>query len=852
MNKKFLPAIAMIVASSLLTSPIAAASAALGKKSEPTVAERSVGVKSSLLAKYAFNLTELAQANRETGANDYQAEIEKAVRALSKIGKSPILLHQDQAARMQIISGLAARARNKNTDEENPNERAKFRTVWQLNVGEMGDKNETAAQQVEAVLREAATERAVLFIDELPALLETGDELARVLTDAVKSGKVQFVSASNDQTFNDFVERNTQLETLFQPIKVESKDQEDEQEVKGDRISPDLRQLMQSGKADDLATVILKSRDIQNPELRQLLADNGVQITDELPNLDMLTVKIPLKAVEAVMTSRYASSISLDRETEAMSYEIDRGHLARTSGASMSRQVTSSSFTGLFGTGIGIAIFDSSIANAHHSFVDGYGTKRLIGGTGERDFTGEGMETNDRYGHGTHVASIAAGIAGKYGDDNSNDALKNYNGVAMGAKIFNYRVLNGSGRGTTAGLIAALDAVLTHNAQSNPEGGKIHIINLSLGARAIESYKTDKVCIAVRKVVRSGVVVVAAAGNNGKNAAGQKIYGGIHSPGIDPSVITVGASNSLGTEKRDDDTMTTFSSRGPTRAFSTSLLGVKTYDNLAKPDLVAPGNKIIAARAKDSVLAQNSGLAFNNGSSNDDTRVMYMSGTSMSTPLVTGTIALMLQANPRLTPNMIKMILQYSAQKLPNANSLEQGAGQLNVEGAVRLAKAIRTSLPISVTPGTAMLVNNVLPKQSGENVAELSKVGGTRFNWASRIISGRSSITGSTLYSKYQGIYNLDNAFGLGKIGNNGLLLVDDGLLSGDGLLLVDDGLLLVDDGVVVSDGLLLVDDGLLLVDDGLLLVDDGLLLVDDGTISSEAFPAANTILGDNTAAMQ
>ena len=317
-------------------------------------------------------------------------------------------------------------------------------------------------------------------------------------------------------------------------------------------------------------------------------------------------------------------------------------------------------------------------------------------------------------------------------------------------------------------------------------------------------------------------------------------------------MITVGASNTLGTEKRDDDVVTTFSSRGPTRAFSTSLLGVKTYDNLAKPDLVAPGNKIIAARAKDSLLAQNQSLAVNNGSDNPDTRVMYMSGTSMSTPLVTGTVALMLQANPRLTPNMIKMILQFSAQKLANANSLEQGAGQLNVEGAVRLAKAIRTDLPTSAAPGTAMLVNNLLPKQSGENVAELSKVGGTRFNWASRIIAGRSSITGSALYSKYQGIYNVDNAFGLGKINSDGLLLVDDGLLLGDGLLLVDDGLLLVDNGVVVGDGLLLVDNGLLLVDNGVLLVDNGLLLVDNGSPASDSFPAANVVVGDNTAAMQ
>jgi subtilisin family serine protease len=123
----------------------------------------------------------------------------------------------------------------------------------------------------------------------------------------------------------------------------------------------------------------------------------------------------------------------------------------------------------------------------------------------------------------------------------------------------------------------------------------IKVVNMSLGAPAIDSYRNDPLCRAVRRLVDAGVVVVAAAGNNGKNGAGQKIYGQIHSPGDEPSAITVGASNTFGTNPRGDDTVTTFSSRGPTRGSWTGADGVKHYDNLVKPDLVAPGNKLVYA-----------------------------------------------------------------------------------------------------------------------------------------------------------------------------------------------------------------------------------------------------------------
>ncbi len=86
--------------------------------------------------------------------------------------------------------------------------------------------------------------------------------------------------------------------------------------------------------------------------------------------------------------------------------------------------------------------------------------------------------------------------------------------------------------------------------------------------------------------------------------AGQKIYGMIHSPGNEPSVITVGATNTFGTDARSDDGIATYSSRGPTRSYYTNAQGVKQYDHVVKPDLVAPGNKIIGANSKDNEIVR--------------------------------------------------------------------------------------------------------------------------------------------------------------------------------------------------------------------------------------------------------
>ena len=289
---------------------------------------------------------------------------------------------------------------------------------------------------------------------------------------------------------------------------------------------------------------------------------------------------------------------------------------------------------------------------SHVDFKDKNGNSRIVF---NKDFTGENR-TDDPYGHGSHVSAIAGG----------NGLVSNaaYLGIAPNAKLINLRVLNSQGTGTVSSTLAALDWLMANKVTYN-----IRVVNMSLGTPAVDSYRDDPICRAVRRLVNAGVVVVAAAGNNGKNSAGQKVYGMIHSPGNEPSAITVGATNTFNTNSRVDDGVATFSSRGPTRSSWTDTDGVRHYDGLVKADIVAAGNKIIAAQSPNNALVRQNPQLDANVSYYPSRDQMYLSGTSMAAPVVSGAAALMLQANPSLTPNMVKALLMYTAQPLAGFNT---------------------------------------------------------------------------------------------------------------------------------------------------------------------------------------
>ena len=185
------------------------------------------------------------------------------------------------------------------------------------------------------------------------------------------------------------------------------------------------------------------------------------------------------------------------------------GHVTSTTAMMMYEdQLVYRASYSLDGSGIGIAIVDSGIYSAHKSL----GSRVVY----SHDFTG-GNRMDDPFGHGTHVAAAAAGNGSLY-----NGA---YTGIAPNADLINLRVLDSRGQSLASTVLSALDWVYSNRATYN-----IRVVNLSLGAPAIVSYKNDPLCIAVRRLVDAGVVVVAAAGNDGRDTFGRKQYGAIMLP----------------------------------------------------------------------------------------------------------------------------------------------------------------------------------------------------------------------------------------------------------------------------------------------------------------------------------
>jgi len=111
----------------------------------------------------------------------------------------------------------------------------------------------------------------------------------------------------------------------------------------------------------------------------------------------------------------------------------------------------------------------------------------------------------------------------------------------------------------------------------------------------------------------------------------------------------------------------------------------------------------------------------------------------MATPVATGAAALVLQANPKLTPNMVKAILMYTAQPLARFNMLEQGAGEVNLEGAARVAKLVRTDLSRNMKVGSSLLTTSNLP-------SPVTTIGGQTFQWSQGIVMNQNYVTGVAL----------------------------------------------------------------------------------------------------------
>jgi serine protease AprX len=392
----------------------------------------------------------------------------------------------------------------------------------------------------------------------------------------------------------------------------------------GAELPPQFSRFARSEKLDIINGVVL---DLPNGLLQQLGADPSVfRVHDDRP----------------VFTHNYRTSVTV--------------------GARAVQDLL-----GFTGAGIGLAVIDSGVTSWHDDLTNSsggnypYGNQRV---TQFVDFVNGRSQPYDDNGHGSHVAGT---ILGNGSDSNGEKA-----GIAPRASLISLKVLDQDGQGTISNFIRALNWIA-----ANAKAYNIRVVNVSIGAAIRESYWTDPLTVAAKAIADKGIAVVVAAGNFGQNADGELQWGGITAPANAPWVITVGASSTLGTLTRADDEMAAFSSSGPT-----------WIDFLAKPDLVAPGVGTASLAVPGSVFySSQSNFLLPGAVSLGYMPYLALTGTSMAAPVVAGTVALMLEANPNLTPNLVKAILQYTAESYAGYSPLRQGAGFLNTLGAVRLAQ---------------------------------------------------------------------------------------------------------------------------------------------------------------------
>jgi len=397
------------------------------------------------------------------------------------------------------------------------------------------------------------------------------------------------------------------------------------------KIAPELNRLDTRSTVE----VIVQFREVPSERHHESVRGHGGTLRKTLEIVNAGHYSLPARALRALANDPEVAYISPDYE---LSGSLDNADVAVNANIAFTY--------GWDGTGIGVAVLDSGIAN-HPDLKNSSGKLRIVY---SQDFVGGG--TDDHYGHGQAVAGI---IGGNGASSVGSTYFHTFRGIAPNVNLLNLRVLDKNGRGTDSNVIAAIQKAIQLKTKYN-----IRVMNLSLGRPVYLSYKLDPLCQAVEQAWKAGIVVIVAAGNDGRNnTQGIGGYGTIQAPGNDPYVITVGAMKTMGTPSKSDDTIASYSSKGPT-----------AVDHVVKPDLVAPGNRMASLMASTARLESQYPdnavpLTYyqNTGSGALSNMYYKMSGTSMATPVVSGAAALVLQRNPSLSPDQVKAILMKTASK---------------------------------------------------------------------------------------------------------------------------------------------------------------------------------------------
>lgn len=359
--------------------------------------------------------------------------------------------------------------------------------------------------------------------------------------------------------------------------------------------------------------------------LQKHLGTHSFPVKHKLHLLNAVSSHVSVKCLERICSCGEVGKVYLDGVKKASL------NIATPSIGSTVLQQT----RGLTGKGINIAIIDTGVY-PHPDLTRP--VNRIVA---FKDFINHRKKPYDDNGHGTHISGDAAG--------NGWSSKGKYKGPAPEAGIVGVKVLDRDGEGYDSTIIKGIEWCIANRKQL-----RLRILSMSFGGPAAATAEEDLLVQAAEKAVKAGLTVVISAGNSGPAART------VDSPGISPSAVTVGAVNDRRTITQADDRITPYSSRGPAPG------------GKVKPDIVAPGEMVTSLLAPGSRVArQLAGLRVGK-------RYIKLSGTSVSTPIVSGAAAQLLQLRPCLTPKQVKAALKRNAFRLklkPNT----AGSGEVNM-----------------------------------------------------------------------------------------------------------------------------------------------------------------------------
>jgi serine protease AprX len=303
---------------------------------------------------------------------------------------------------------------------------------------------------------------------------------------------------------------------------------------------------------------------------------------------------------------------------------------------------------GFTGRGVGVALIDTGVAS-----VPGLNSGNVVEGPDlSFDSQQPGMEHQDSFGHGTHLASIIAG-RDEAGAPSSYLDPAHFAGVAPDATLVDVKVGASTGAVDVTQVIAGINWVVEH---ARDPGLNIRVINLAYGTDSVQRSSVDPLAFAVENAWKNGILVVAAGGNDG---APDKT---LANPAFSPHVLAVGAMDTAGTLSSSDDTVPDWSTRGTDQRHV---------------DVVAPGVSVLGLRVPG-------GLAdTENPQARVGDRFARASGTSQATAVVSGQAALMLQQNPALTPDQVKQLMMTTANGIASTLPIFGGSGLVDLRAVL-------------------------------------------------------------------------------------------------------------------------------------------------------------------------